>query len=209
MEEEHIEAAPLVAEDDSVIPNSVEEPQPSGESPEDELIPASVASLADRWAKIKSEVVGERGSDRLVDMIDTLVPEIGRLNEFVEQAHERELKHLGQQLADSALKAVKDIRSAFGVEVNGHELLGQIENGGMQAYARLHNLRPEEVVLTPDVMTDIFELRNAKHLRGLREQTRPLPDLHRGGGARESASASEDEEILSDIRSARAAAGMR
>lgn len=205
---------------------------PEAPAPKADPAPDAPKPFAETWQEIKArmedawenqdngpglpkgyEAAGER---QVVEFMDKVVlPEMSRMSAYIERQEAREVQQLGERIAQTGLTASEQLKAAYGGEIAPQDVLGAVQNGGLQGYAALRGLRPDQVDLTPEVMVEIYELKHRSTLGDKKPAAAPepkktLPDLHRGdGGRNRTEPMTEREEILADMRSSQAVANSR
>jgi hypothetical protein len=122
-------------------------------------------------------------------------------------------------LVGQAAEAIAELKEAYGVELTVDEFLGELENGGMAAYAAVTGKSLPELgaQLTKQILREAYENKNWRSLQGKAAKPQPgesakkgagIPDLNRGGGSRERREALTDDELIDrDLAEAKAKAG--
>lgn len=212
--------------------------KPTGDKPADatdtKTQETQQPALMDRWTALKAEIqdawenadMGEGlpkgyeapGERKLVDFLDAVVPELSDMREaFAYVQHQARMQE-ATSVAESLHAAAGRVKEVYGIDVDPIALAGMAEKGGVAAVAAAKGVEMSSLRPSPDLFLEVYEIANAAALRELRtkpketpkEPKKPLPDAHRGGGARTTDQPqTEEEQILADMRAVQAGRTVR
>lgn len=173
--------------------------------------------LASEWAKTRGEIVAgwdeveAPGEERLVAILDRIVPVLDQFQQFAAVQQEQQLNAQAVAIGQAAQSAVALVRDTYGIEVDPVALLGFAESGGLAAVAAARGIPLQSLTVDPEALLEAYEARNRSVLRAKPagksapvETRQPVRDLSSGGGPRvNSEPLTETEEILADMQAAR------